>query len=681
MFKAHVINDVEIRPNFQPNLGCSHMLIFKKEKKARIVYKTAQYAYKEEYLAVQKELSDSLNEVAKKGYAYCDEAVFTHNCRMGYDLAGQGQHMAIRFKKVDYTPEYRVYLGPIICIDDKELAEKETNTKKARFKIGCRSKYPSGEQHIDFYNDAYNDDTVKAANKIYRLEESSSDRKISGFPFHSAQGESESNRKYKREIEQQIEEDFQMLAKDGFKFQQLITIPVNGKERSALLFSKTGTKTLSFSSESIFLDGFELWYKPLVRGHLRRMLERIFPSYFEKKDEKHKVYINTEIEDTERLEAVYTDAFNDQSYDTDSSNQVQIPITIISKTRVPHFGENVEHLFLVKDLASRGIITTEIFRKITKQMISKADAIKKASDGRIDYGRGGRALNKEYRRNMRKLAKPHVDIFTSSIAVSIIDNNPDSPKPNTRIKDNIPPAEDVASIQDSTLISCTLKESQSIQTVQHEIIKNDRPAVPKPSKKHIGKILIYASVITILSLIGLSIPKACHNSTSSESTQSDNSLNDAMSDRQSTQELQIDNNVGVETDSDDEMYESFTGTPDVTVYYEGTIADVLSIVMSLSFYEEKIKGTLYHESAADDKFQLIGTEENTRDGIRITLTEYNANNYAIGRFVGIQDGKEYFGTFTDLSTNKKSDFSLELVPSDQSLEDEDTSLEDEEDVY
>ena len=154
-----------------------------------------------------------------------------------------------------------------------------------------------------------------------------------------------------------------------------------------------------------------------------------------------------------------------------------------------------------------------------------------------------------------------------------------------------------------------------------------------------------------------------------------------MSDRQSTQELQIDNNVGVETDSDDEMYESFTGTPDVTVYYEGTIADVLSIVMSLSFYEEKIKGTLYHKSAADDKFQLIGTEENTRDGIRITLTEYNANNYAIGRFVGIQDGKEYFGTFTDLSTNKKSDFSLELVPSDQSLEDEDTSLEDEEDVY
>ena len=48
-------------------------------------------------MAVQKELSDSLNEIAKKGYAYCDEAVFTHNCRVGYDLADQGQHMAIRF--------------------------------------------------------------------------------------------------------------------------------------------------------------------------------------------------------------------------------------------------------------------------------------------------------------------------------------------------------------------------------------------------------------------------------------------------------------------------------------------------------------------------------------------------------------------------------------------------------
>lgn len=145
MFKAHVINDIEICPNFQPNLGCSHIFIFKKEKKAKIVYKTAQYAYKEEYMAVQKELSDSLNEIARKGYAYCDEAVFTHNCRVGYDLADQGQHMAIRFEKVDYIPEYRVYLGPIICIDDKELAEKEANIKKTRLKIGFRSKYPSGE--------------------------------------------------------------------------------------------------------------------------------------------------------------------------------------------------------------------------------------------------------------------------------------------------------------------------------------------------------------------------------------------------------------------------------------------------------------------------------------------------------------------------------------------------------
>lgn len=35
MFKAHVINDIEICPNFQPNLGCSHIFIFKKEKKGK----------------------------------------------------------------------------------------------------------------------------------------------------------------------------------------------------------------------------------------------------------------------------------------------------------------------------------------------------------------------------------------------------------------------------------------------------------------------------------------------------------------------------------------------------------------------------------------------------------------------------------------------------------------------
>lgn len=684
MFKAHVINDIEICPNFQPNLGCSHIFIFKKEKKAKIVYKTAQYAYKEEYMAVQKELSDSLNEIARKGYAYCDEAVFTHNCRVGYDLADQGQHMAIRFEKVDYIPEYRVYLGPIICIDDKELAEKEANIKKTRLKIGFRSKYPSGEQHIDFYNDAYNDDVVKAANKIYRLEESSSDRRISGFPFYSAQCESESNRKYKSEIEQQIEEDFQMLDRDGFKFQQLITIPVNGKERTALLFSKTGTKTLSFSGESVFLDGFELWYRPLVRGYIRRMLERIFPSYFEKKDERHKVYINTEVEDTDRLEAIYTDAFNEQSYGTCSANQVQIPITIISKTRVPHFGEDVEHLFLVKNLVSRGVITTEIFRKITKQMISKANAIKEESDARVDNGRGVSALKKEYRKNMRKLAKPHVDIFTSSIAVSIIDSNQDSPKSNDHIKDNISPVENVSSIQDSTLISCPLKESQSTQTVQPEKNKDDSFASSMSSKKHVGKILLYASVITLLSLVGVFIPKACHNSTLSKSAQFDNGLDNIMPSQKSDQELQINSNVGMDadSDSDEEIYESFTGTPDMTVYYEGEIADNLNIVMSLSFYEKKIKGTVCHKSAKEDRFQIIGTEESTPDGIQITLTEYNADNHAIGRFVGILDGKEYYGKYTYLSTCEESDFSLEIIPFDQSLDEDDgigLESEDEED--
>lgn len=109
------------------------------------------------------------------------------------------------------------------------------------------------------------------------------------------------------------------------------------------------------------------------------------------------------------------------------------------------------------------------------------------------------------------------------------------------------------------------------------------------SKKHVGKILLYASVITLLSLIGVSIPKACHDATLSESAQFDNALDNTMPSQKSDQELQINSNVGMEDDSDEEIYESFTGTPDMTVYYEGEIADNLNIVMSLSFYEKKLK--------------------------------------------------------------------------------------------
>ena len=315
-------------------------------------------------------------------------------------------------------------------------------------------------------------------------------------------------------------------------------------------------------------------------------------------------------------------------------------------------------------------------------MISKANAIKEGSDARVDNGWGVSALKKEYRKNMRKLAKPHVDIFTSSIAVSIIDSNPDSPKSNDHVKDNISPVENVASIQDSTLISCPLKESQSTQTIQTEKNKDDSFASSMSSKKHVGKILLYASVITLLSLIGVSIPKACHDATLSESAQFDNALDNTMPSQKSDQELQINSNVGMEDDSDEEIYESFTGTPDMTVYYEGEIADNLNIVMSLSFYEKKIKGTVCHKSAKEDRFQIIGTEESTPDGIQITLTEYNADNHAIGRFVGILDGKEYYGKYTYLSTCEESDFSLEIIPFDQSLDEDDSSgleSEDEED--
>lgn len=138
----------------------------------------------------------------------------------------------------------------------------------------------------------------------------------------------------------------------------------------------------------------------------------------------------------------------------------------------------------------------------------------------------------------------------------------------------------------------------------------------------------------------------------------------------------------MDADSDEEIYESFTGTPDMTVYYEGEIADNLNIVMSLSFYEKKTKGTVCHKSAKEDRFQIIGTEKSTPDGIQITLTEYNADNHAIGRFVGILDGKEYYGKYTYLSTCEESNFSLEIIPFDQSLDEDDgigLESEDEED--
>jgi|GEM_PF-1512776 len=449
MYKAKVINDIGIDPNpYEAKFGCSH-LFFRKEKKAKIVYEVAKLAYKKEYLSVQKKLSNILNKVAKNGYAYCEEAILTHSCRVGFNLKDSGQHMVIRFIKVNYIPEYRVYLGPIVCIDDQEENSKEAKVKKTKLKTGCRSKYPSGEQHLNFYNDEYNDGVVKAANKIYRVEEFSSDRKISGFPFYDAQNESEISQKYKSQIEKQFDEDVQLLTDDGFKFQQVITIPVNGKERTALLFSKTGTKTLSFSGDSVFLDGFELWYKPFVRGSVRRFLEKCFPliflPFFENKDERYNFKINTAIEETERLEDVYTKAFNEQPFENGLANMVQVPVIIISKTQVPHFGDDVEHLFLTRHFF-RGVISSEYFRKITKQMISKAATVKKAANNDIlgqDYGgnyhedknselkdhinaHGTKELKKEYRRNMRKLARPHVDIFTTSIAAGIVENSADN---------------------------------------------------------------------------------------------------------------------------------------------------------------------------------------------------------------------------------------------------------------
>lgn len=682
MFKAHVINDIRLHPYVQPDLGCSHIFIFKKEKKAKIVFKTAQLAYKEEFQAIQDKLSASLNEVAKNGYAYCDEAVLTHRCRMGYELEDQGQHMAIRFAKVNYIPEYRVYLGPVICIDDKKIAAKEANVKKGKAKVGCHSKYPSGEQYLNFYNDAYNDEVIKAANKIYRLEELSSDRQISGFPYYAAQCESENNRIYQSEIEKQFEEDFQALANDGFKFQQLITIPINGKERPALLFSKTGTKTISFSNESVFLDGFELWYKPLVRGRFRRMLEWLVPNYFEKKDEKHKVIVDTEIEDTERLEAVYTKAFNEQSYDKAKASQVQIPITIISKTRVPHFGEDVEHLFLLKDLILGGVITSEVFRKITKQMISKAATVKKVandSDDPFHHGdenkriknvamEGRRSLKREYRRNMRKLSKPHVDVFTSSIAVTIIENNAGGSKTVSQIN------ADICSSDEDYF----QEKVNAIPVAPHVDVHNEgepssalEVSSNNKSKKPLIKYGITAiAVLGVVALVSTFFAKTGNRTTTDSAVSNqynETPISDVLENETSIEsEQQVD--LSIESDSQiggglDSSASEQEDTQNHGVTYVGTIGNA-SITMKMVLDEDVIYGrqtkgnvcgSYYYGTGSNGTISLSGTI----DGNVITMIEKTETGETTGQFVGTLDGCSFYGTFTNLATGKESSFSLD----------------------
>lgn len=304
-------------------------------------------------------------------------------------------------------------------------------------------------------------------------------------------------------------------------------------------------------------------------------------------------------------------------------------------------------------------------------MISKAAAVKKVSDDSIDLDAvwskdknkvakndakaGVRVLKKEYRRNMRKLAKPHVDVFTSSIAVNITDDNAENnPTSQIRLEKNTPIVQTVASASVSTVKESTVNESAFTPSAdQHLENKKDSIVTPASSKKPSLKYVLIAigGLVTLL-LIGAicsSLFKSCGTESSSDEALIETELSD--------NDLAPEQNELIVEESSDELMpnENEDHIFDGEYKYVGTINEKTPITMALVINGKDVSGKYYYGSGSNGSIALSGT----REGTTITMIETTADGKNTGKFVGEIDGLSFYGIFTNLSSGKESPFSVD----------------------
>lgn len=276
-----------------------------------------------------------------------DEKVLPHNLYDENLFVRQYVHGVFRFTD-GHPAKYQVYFGPIIEVIPQTVGCKfglgcKGEGLSCKNGIGCRSKGGS-IQYINFLNNEKNQSIVQKLNSHFNL------RKIfnkkDDYVYYNVSQESVNELikdKYD-EIRAKYNQDVQNFYNQGLGYIKTLDTPsYEDIFTQGMLFGSTSRRKalmadLSDFSDSLTLSRFDVWYFPVVKGLIRRIIE-IIP-WFRKKDKKYVAVPWLEDQNLEFVESVYEAEFNEQE-EAEIINKIvsesvigKIPVTIAIKRKI-----------------------------------------------------------------------------------------------------------------------------------------------------------------------------------------------------------------------------------------------------------------------------------------------------------------------------------------------------------
>jgi hypothetical protein len=300
MKKTLVINEVK---SSKTDIGCN---IFNPPNPIDIL--------KRDLAENQKAFSNKLSAFSDQGFELDSERVFSYkvidfneevptSIKLGKTKtvnSNTNLHGVYVFDKTDKVNKYQIYFGPLIVLPEpnagcgnllgstslgcksskKEKSDKKLGCGNAKPKsLGCNTPKVTGDQHINFFNDLKNSDSIKAINKHngWRNDYIAERDDYLYSSFVSANELVSENWDL---INKQVSIDLESIYSNNLGFKRNINIPSSEMIfTEALLFSsdsKTKVEIKNTKNLSVFLNGFEIMYLKKTLSFFEKLFKHPF---------------------------------------------------------------------------------------------------------------------------------------------------------------------------------------------------------------------------------------------------------------------------------------------------------------------------------------------------------------------------------------------------------------------
>lgn len=277
----------------------------------------------------EKELSEKFNNISSQGFVFQDEKVLPHNLFINNKYDRQDVHGVFRFTNGG-SANYQVYFGPIIEVTPEDFGcmlgcKKSLGCKDGLgckgglscSSLGCSSK-GGNVQYVNFLNDEKNQNAVQVLNKHFGLRKDF-DSEIDDYVYSSITENSLSElvKDHYQKIVDEYSRDVEAFYKQGMGFIKTIDTPsFEDIFTQGMLFGTTSNKKaimadLSSFEANVRLSRFDVWYFPVVKGLIRRIIECIpILKWFLPKKEVIEPTSTIENQNIAIVEKVYEEDFN-----------------------------------------------------------------------------------------------------------------------------------------------------------------------------------------------------------------------------------------------------------------------------------------------------------------------------------------------------------------------------------